>query len=294
MSRNDGKEFGGVVTAREGGDPLALDRDEVIGLLKQYGALLFRGFELGGEEMFRAFTEKYGANFLMHPTPERYTVSDDNTTKTVDRSSDALALHSEMSFLPAPLYPELIWFYCVKPDARGGQTILCDGTEIASELSGDMRRLLDDKGLTFTMQFTERLWQGYFNTKSPEVVVGFLKHLGVEKHFTLRDGKFVMTNKVPGLRKTKFGDAPAFVNNLIIFTEQPSDGITLTLGDGSPVPLSLYEELVRVTRTLTAEINWQPEDLLMFDNTRMLHGRREILDPERLIYARFAAVATFQ
>jgi alpha-ketoglutarate-dependent taurine dioxygenase len=65
----------------------------------------------------------------------------------------------------------------------------------------------------------------------------------------------------------------------------------VTMENGDPVPESFNEEVLAVTNSLTAEVHWQVDDLLMFDNTRMLHGRRDFGDNDRMIYTRFCATA---
>ena len=51
----------------------------------------------------------------------------------------------------------------------------------------------------------------------------------------------------------------------------------------------VYEQLASVSAGLTFEVEWQAGDVLMVDNTRMMHGRRPVLDDDRLIWTRFGS-----
>jgi alpha-ketoglutarate-dependent taurine dioxygenase len=53
--------------------------------------------------------------------------------------------------------------------------------------------------------------------------------------------------------------------------------------------LSVIEELRRVEAELSQPLAWQPDDVLMVDNTRYLHGRRKFSDMSREIYVRLSS-----
>jgi alpha-ketoglutarate-dependent taurine dioxygenase len=50
-------------------------------------------------------------------------------------------------------------------------------------------------------------------------------------------------------------------------------------------------ELNAIAEKITAEINWQKGDILMVDNTRIMHGRRAFVDDKRNIYIRLCSPA---
>ena len=45
-------------------------------------------------------------------------------------------------------------------------------------------------------------------------------------------------------------------------------------------------ELNEIAERITIEISWQKGDILMIDNTRIMHGRRAFYDDQRDIYTR--------
>lgn len=275
-----------ILIDRGDGDPARLDREEVIRLFKLHGAILFRGFRFGGEEGFIRFTGRFGRDFFIHPSVNREMVGGDDTVQTVDYGPDPITIHGEFSYLPYPLRPELGWFYCLRPAERGGQTTICDGTQIPPRLSDEARALLGAQPLRFVMRFPEVIWRRFFQTDSVEEVLGYLRQHEIEKSFEMRDRVLYLNHVAPAFPPPKFSDLPAFVNNTIFYHSKNEPSMSV-FDDGGYLPESLVAELARVAESLTAEVNWQADDLLMFDNTRMLHGRRRLLDDRRIIYTRW-------
>ncbi|MDJ0688013.1 MAG: TauD/TfdA family dioxygenase [Xenococcaceae cyanobacterium MO_188.B32] len=56
--------------------------------------------------------------------------------------------------------------------------------------------------------------------------------------------------------------------------------------DGSEIDDEIMSELNEIAEKITAEISWKKGDILMVDNTRIMHGRRAFLDEKRDIYIR--------
>lgn len=275
-----------LVNRGEGDDPMGLDRDEVIRLYKEHGAILFRGFTFGGDAGFRKFTERFGRDFFVHPSVNRDMVSGDDTVQTVDYGRVPITLHGEFSYLPYPLRPEMGWFYCVRPTRSGGQTTVCDGTQIPPRLSAEARAMLAARRLRFVMRFPEVIWRRFFQTSSVEEVLALLRHHSIEKSFRMEENVLYLDHVADSFKSPRFTDREAFVNNSIFYHAKGEPGMAV-FEDGEQFPAPLVEELTNLAASLTAEVNWQQDDLLMFDNTRMLHGRRELLDDERIIYTRW-------
>jgi alpha-ketoglutarate-dependent taurine dioxygenase len=275
-----------LVNRGEDDDPMNLDRDEVIRLYKEHGAILFRGFAFGGDERFKKFTERFGRDFFIHPSVNRDMVSSDDTVQTVDYGRVAITVHGEFSYLPYPLRPEMGWFYCVRPTERGGQTTICDSTQIPPRLSPEARAMFEAQRLRFVMRFPEVIWRRFFKTSSVEEVLAQLRQHSIEKSFRMEDNILYLDHVADSLQSPKFTNREGFVNNSIFYHSKDEPGMAV-FEDGEQFPAWLVEELAGLAASLTAEVNWQKDDLLMFDNTRMLHGRRELLDDERVIYTRW-------
>lgn len=291
MKSRNGENCGVILTSRNGDDPLSLNRDEIISLFKKHGALVFRGFGFDGHEKMALFTERFGKEFITHPSIYRGKVNEEDTVQTVDYGAEAIPLHSEMSFLPAPLPPEMAFFYCIKTTGDGGHTILCDGLKIPPLLSAESRRWLETNRIKYRLMFQDVIWRRFFRTTSPDELNALLKRHKADGCLKLKENNTLYLDRVAdSLTRPKFSRKKTFANNMIFYYVK-SLTTTVTHENGEPIPASISEELLRITDDLTGEVAWQVDDLLMFDNTRMMHGRREFGDDERVIYTRFCATA---
>jgi alpha-ketoglutarate-dependent taurine dioxygenase len=281
-----GKSIGLIVQSDESRNAMALDRDEVIELFKRHGALLFRGFDFDGERDFRAFTEVFGRDFISYPALTRGQVSEDNTTQTVDDTTQAIPLHSELSYLPAPLCPEMCWFLCVRPPAVNGQTLLCDGLFVHPFLAEEVRKSLEERRLKYVMEFSVQTCLNYFQADSLSRFYEVIERHSLQHVFRVEDDMVYMDRVSPVFTRSKFGAEKVLANNIVNNGRGASVPV---FEDGSIIPDYIYDELQSVTDRLTVEVDWQPNDLLIVDNTRVMHGRREIEDELRLIHTRFCS-----
>jgi len=60
----------------------------------------------------------------------------------------------------------------------------------------------------------------------------------------------------------------------------------LRVEDGSKIPVEIMTEVKQVCEQLTVNLPWHRGDLILVDNTRVMHGRREFTDQNREIYVR--------
>jgi hypothetical protein len=67
--------------------------------------------------------------------------------------------------------------------------------------------------------------------------------------------------------------------------------ITVRMEDGAPVPGPVIKELMALNQRLAVAVAWGAGDLLMVDNTRILHGRTAFRG-ERDVYVRMAEPAS--
>lgn len=246
------------------------------------GALLFRGFSPSIEE-FKAFTAQFCQYFIAYPGSKRGRVNDETNIQTVDMDKAGIPFHSELSY--SPVRPDLAWFFCVVPPRRGSATILCDGIALAEALPSNMREWLEKRKLRFKAELGRRTWQRLFGCVTIPQVKEMIRQRSYANVIVAGD-KVHIDHLTAPLAPTKYDTRVAFCNNLILHRGKAS---AVPFADGSILCDELYEQLVRVSERLTIEIAWKAGDLLMVDNTRMMHGRRPVLDDDRLIWTRFGS-----
>jgi alpha-ketoglutarate-dependent taurine dioxygenase len=90
----------------------------------------------------------------------------------------------------------------------------------------------------------------------------------------------------------RWTDRKAFVNSIPIVMWQEDDlklkRSVVRMADGSPIPRDVVDEMWQVCDANTHNISWQAGDLVMIDNTRMMHGRRAFTGTHRQISVRMA------
>jgi Taurine catabolism dioxygenase TauD, TfdA family len=109
------------------------------------------------------------------------------------------------------------------------------------------------------------------------------------KYYQVRGTELSQDFLAPVFHIPNYLNTLAFANNII---HNYRTGKVLdypTLEDGSIIPSHVIASIRDTAKTCTFEIKWRDGDLLMFDNTRFMHGRRHIIDSDRLIWTQFAS-----
>lgn len=259
---------------------LQLPAPETLGYFKSFGVVLFRGFGVDYEQM-KTFAEKFSSRFVLDK--DRPIVDHRNQYVTlVDPGMHYVSPHCENA--NSPFRPDVIWFCCGVPASQGGETLFWDGVRVWKELSEELRQLFITNKIKFCQKFPAADWKRF---------------LGVGA--TLADVKRTL-NGIPGLTykinedqsvsieyvcsavvKTKYGHQDAFANSLIAEYKNPRGAVTFE--DGSLIPSTIINQIQQVMNNLTEVIPWQTGDLVMIDNSRLLHGRRSFTDRKRRIYS---------
>ena len=300
------KDFGCVVHGN-GNDPRALKRDDVKKALIEYGAILFRGFD-ADVVRFKEFTDQCCSQFITHTGVAVRGKFDefgkDYTLTEVTVGENDLALHGEMFHSPSA--PEVIWFYCQDPAPIGGQTTLADANKLYLALPKEIQSLFESKKLRYKHYEPPQVWQPRYGTESLASVIENLKtEEGTQNIHADENNNLVYDYVTSAIRVSKFGDKKVFLNNIFI-TRNPANSlkdaptidkkmgqkkaIDVEFEDGTPISDDILLEVFKAGTSITQDIEWQPSDFVMVDNTRLLHGRRAFKGKRR-IATRIAAAA---
>lgn len=302
--------FGMIVEAETPGSIHDLPSDEVINLFKQHGALLFRNFEADSDAFLRFsssyckdFSSYQGGAFRLGPL-DRKRVNNNDTLLTVTGPTTcyAIPLHGEMYY--ARKRPSILWFFCEHPPARDGETIVCDGTAIYRNMRPELKAFFDRNPLRYLRPLTRTQWQEAFQTDDLDVVRAWCKENDATLVVNEGDGSVRIDYASPATYKNPRLSEDVFINPLFIVShlEQAvksglaaqilgdilgeTSPIIVRLEDGSEIPETLLSEAEQTAEELTANVAWRAGDILMIDNTRVLHGRREYVGADRSIFYR--------
>jgi alpha-ketoglutarate-dependent taurine dioxygenase len=212
-------------------------------------------------------------------------------SQKVDAGTQAMGLHIENGTTPLP--PDIIAFFSEKSAWRGSQTTLCDGHEVWKNMSDALKQKFAEP-MTISRYLPKPIWQKYvataLNIENAEQVgqqelQQFIQMIPGQRISPAHDGGVYYHLNMPMVRHDNLKGVPAFANTLLgpsYNYEKPR----FYFADGSEISPDLLAELAERCETRTSEIDWQDGDLVIIDNKRFMHGRREILVPleQRKLY----------
>lgn len=292
------EEFGTRVEAADNSNIFELDTEKLIGLFKNSGVLHFRGFDVDTEK-FQQFSNFFGTEFVTYAGGGyiRRTINEDgdktvlsvtyNKPGSIQQRTFGLPIHGEMYYLKNR--PAVIWFYCVTPASEDGETTVCDGVQVYRELSDTAKKLFSTKHLRYIRTYAYGVWQERYQTNELSAIEKFCKDNDLNLKID-RETQSISTEYIhPAVIKSRWSGENVFINNILTVEWQESHGkkeSIVRLEDGSRIPDDILVEIKDVTDRLTKLVSWQSGDILMIDNTRILHGRRAFSDQRREIYTR--------
>lgn len=297
--------FGGIIDAAQ----TTLDSLDVDDLLAQRGALLFRGFAFDLEG-FKQFSRQHSGEFSDYEggvfragALNRKTIGGDPTVLTTTGHSQGfpISLHGEMHYLKNP--PEILWFYCERPSAVDGQTTLCHGRTLWNGLSAEAQEYFRATRICYTRHLDDGEWQTTFGTDSLDRVAEVCQRELMEWSFdeearalttryscsAAREGDIFINNILPVLDSEWAYSSGWIEKNLSEMGGKARPPLTVRAEDGSAIPESVLKSVKKAAKEHTIDLNWQSGDVVMVDNLRVMHGRRQATDSNRSILVRMGS-----
>ncbi|MBD2451601.1 TauD/TfdA family dioxygenase [Nostoc sp. FACHB-152] len=266
---------------------LELNLEEITNLFKSYGVLLFRGFETN-TNIFKQFSNLLSVDFLDYTGGAftRRIIDGDKTVLSVNDYQFAIKLHGEMYYQKSK--PLMLWFFCATPASQGGETTICDGKYFFEELSDSTKNLFSRNKLKFSVYQSKDVWQAKYKTDDLDKLQEICKNNDISLKINA-DKSIYLEYIFSAIIPSKCGKYQIFINS-ILPTKQLNPEI-LKFVDDSEIPNDVLQELDEVAERVTTNISWEKGDILMIDNTRVMHGRRAFSDEKRDIYIRLCSPA---
>ncbi|KAB2379131.1 TauD/TfdA family dioxygenase [Actinomadura montaniterrae] len=280
-------ENGGTLVSGNGEDLLDLSRDDVLAAFRESGALMFRGFT-GGVESFCSFAERFSTRFRSHGGSNRDKIDGKDTLQTVVAGTERIGPHSELRYMP--FSPDVLWFYCVRPADEGGETTLYDGARTVEGLKPDSREAFSAKPLKYSFTAPPRIWTRFLEVSSVEEATAKLsgpdpKVPEAEHAFSFDGDMLSLEYTIPAFTRPRSGGEPVYAGSIARGYEH--DRVACAFADGTPIPDELRQDIIDAAERVEIAIPWRPGDVVMVDNSRVMHGRRPFTG-DREIYTRFA------
>ncbi len=281
-------ESWGEVLESSAADALSsLDADEVIARFRRRAALLFRGFTVSNTS-FSQFTDRFSAGTLpaLHAGLNRERVPGEDHTMTVDLGANLVGYHLEMGYSPAR--PDLLWFHCLSPATQGGETILCDGVGMLEKMEASLAAIFRARRIKYTFRGAgEALWSLFVGESvDREEALRRLRHVPGLRAAASGAGALDLEYVTSAIQRTRYAAVDAFVNSIIIFGPD-----VVSFEDGEPIGRDLRLEIAQLASDCSVDVRWRAGDVLLVDNSRLMHGRLPFKEGVRRIHVRMSAAA---
>jgi alpha-ketoglutarate-dependent taurine dioxygenase len=278
--------------------PTAADReigDDTVAHLRERlaadGWVLLRGFEMDMAR-FSALTARVCRKITFDPARA---MSEDNTQK-VDAGLGPIGLHIENG--NTPVCPDVVLFYSARAAFEGSQTTICDGREVAARFDED-RHARWSRRVTVRRRLPELLWKRYLANEHPAIsrpeevreenILQFQAAIPNQSFSLNPDGSLDYGLTIAPIRASTLSGGAGFAN-AILGPSHNYEPPTYAFADGEEIARDEIDAIRAIAEDCTHEINWQDGDVAVIDNTRIMHGRRAIVDPERRLYIGMGAL----
>lgn len=295
-------------------DRLRQDRNAIRAGLTEHGAVLLRGFEVGGVDGFAEAVRALAGEPLTYTeqsTP-RSRIKGNVYSSTEYPPHAEIPLHNEMSY--QAVWPLTLFFHCQSPPETQGATPLSSVREVYRLIDPSVREEFERRRWMVVRNYGEDIglrWWDAFNIERTDSGTGIGAAGRAEVERLCRAGgvepEWIEPN---GLRTRAVRDAvhrhpvtgePVWFNHVVLFHEsslEPAireglreiyggDGLpnNTYYGDGGTIPDNVVDHLRQCYRRAATRFDYQLDDLLVVDNMAVAHGREPFTGPRKIAVA---------
>jgi alpha-ketoglutarate-dependent taurine dioxygenase len=268
--------------------------------LHQHGGILFRDCNLTSitdfENLAQAMCPSLFGNYGDLPRTE---VSDKVYGSTPYPADKAILFHNESSHLNC--YPQKIWFFCVQPAQKGGETPIADCRQVYQLLDPKLREKLAQKQLMYIRNYIEGLdvsWQNFFRSQDKAVVEKYCHKSQIEFEWLPNNG-LRTRQKRPAIAQHPFTKEAIFFNQIqlhhVSYLDSKVRESLLSVLGAENLPRNVYygdgtifepEEIAAIDRAYQEakiSFSWQKNDVLMLDNMLVAHSRNTYQGERKIV-----------
>lgn len=282
---------------------LRRDRAVIRDHLTRHGAVLLRGFDIGGTDGFEDCVRALSGAPLTYTeqSSPRTRIKGNVYTSTEYPQHAEIPLHNEMSYQAA--WPLVLFFHCVEPPHTRGATPLASTRQVYEAIDPAVRQEFEQRRWMVVRNYGEDIglrWWTAFGTEDRAEVEQKCREGAVEPQW--REGNALRTRAVRDVvHPHPVTGEPLWFNHIVLFHESSlepmvreglldiygPDGLpnNTYYGDGAPIPDDIVDHLRRCYREASVRFDYDRDDLLIVDNMATAHGREPYTGPRRIAVA---------
>jgi alpha-ketoglutarate-dependent taurine dioxygenase len=294
-----------IVTGHDGEDLeklLTTGRSGFRRLLHTNGAVLFRGFAVGGVDGLQRVVKALSGQTLAYTekSSPRSVIAGNVYTSTDHPATEDIFLHNESSYQVS--WPMTLYFHCVEPAESFGATSLADSRRVQAGIDPDVRDEFARRRWMLVRNYHDRFglsWQETFGTGDRHEVESYCVARGLSLEW---QGDRLRTRAVreaihqhPATGETVWFNHITFFHHTTL-SEDVAEGLLALFGedrlpantyygDGGRIPDDVMDHLRDCYRSETTRFDWERDDLLVVDNMLASHGRERFTGPRRIAVA---------
>ncbi|MDO7902610.1 TauD/TfdA family dioxygenase [Pseudomonas sp. K1(2024)] len=252
--------------------------------LAHSGAVIYRDFA-DSLEHFNDFVSAHSSRVTFDPARQAATTN----TAEIDAGVHEMGLHRENGNLP--FNPDLQWFYCLEAAAVGSETTLCDGERVLFDLSPSTRKRFQTQPIRYARRIPWHNVRRFLSIElqlplesiTDEHLEQVNQQVAGQTYRRIDQNLIASQLIISAVETSAFSGRQAFCNSMLgpsVNYEPPR----ITWADGEAIALEIWDEIKEVTARNTYSHFWKKGDIMVVDNTRVMHGRRRLDDLARRIF----------
>jgi alpha-ketoglutarate-dependent taurine dioxygenase len=269
--------------------------------MAESGGILFRGFDVKSAADFEQVIKSVGGKLLEYSerSSPRSQISGNIYTSTDYPADQSIFVHNENSYQQS--WPLMIFFFCERAASAGGATPIADCRNVFRRIPTSVKERFRHKKWMYVRNFGGGFgldWQTVFQTADRAVVEQYCRKNGIETEWKAGDRLRTRAVRPAIVRHPRTGEEVWF-NHATFFhvtTLEPAVRAALLsefeegefptnsfYGDGSPIEVSVLDELREIYREETVTFQWNRGDVLLLDNMLVAHGRAPYVGPRSVL-----------
>lgn len=283
-------------------------RTDVEQQLLDYGAVLFRGFDVKGVTGFRSCVDVISGSALEYKfrASPRSEVAEHIYTSTDYPADQSIFPHNEHAY--SPIVPLRLYFYCESPSDTGGETPIGSTRDVMKRIDPSVIERFERKGILYVRNYGDGFglpWQVVFRTEDRVAVEAYCRSVGIQCKW--KEGNRLRTWQTgPAVVHHPFTGERIWFNHGTFFhvtSLEPSvrDGLLESFpeedlpqntyyGDGTPIEPEVLDHLRQAYTESMVMFPWQKGDVLILDNVLAVHARQPYQGFRRVLVAMGDAV----